>query len=44
MYDNPTSRVLVNQNLTEEINIGRSMRQGCSPSPLLYTLAVEPVL
>ena len=35
---------LVNQNLTEEINIERSMRQGCSPSPLLYTLAVEPVL
>ena len=44
MYDDPTSRVLVNRNLTEEINIERSVRQGCSPSPLLYTLALEPVL
>ena len=44
MYDNPTSRVLINQNLTEEINIERSVRQGCSLSPLLYTLALEPVL
>ena len=44
MYDNPTSRVLVNQNLMEEINIESSVRQGCSLSPLLYTLALEPVL
>ena len=44
LYANPTSRVLVNQNLTQEINIDRSLRQGCSLSPLLYPLALEPVL
>ena len=41
---NPTSQVIVNQELTEEIKLTRAVRQGCSLSPLLYTLVLEPLL
>ena len=44
LYDNPCSRVIVNQELSEEFTLTRSVRQGCSMSPLLYTLILEPLL
>ena len=44
LYKNPTSQVIVNQELTEEIKLTRAVRQGCSLSPLLYTLVLEPLL
>ena len=44
LYDNPGSRVIVNQELSEEFTLTRSVRQGCSMSPLLYTLILEPLL
>ena len=44
LYDDPCSRVIVNQELSEEFTLTRSVRQGCSMSPLLYTLILEPLL
>ena len=37
------SKVLVNGFFTEMINVSRSVRQGCSLSPLLYVLCIEPL-
>ena len=44
LYDNPCSQVIVNQELSEEFTLTRSVRQGCSMPPLLYTLILEPLL
>ena len=44
LYDNPCSQVIVNPELSEEFTLTRSVRQGCSMSPLLYTLILEPLL
>ena len=44
LYDNPGSQVIANQELSEEFTLTRSVRQGCSMSPLLYTLILEPLL
>ena len=36
------SKVLVNGFFTEPFNVSSSVRQGCSLSPLLYVLCIEP--
>ena len=44
IYKNPISKLLINNTLSEGIEIQRSVRQGCPLSPYLYILAIEPVL
>ena len=42
LYSDIQSSVLVNQFLSEPIDISKGVRQGCSLSPLLYVLCIEP--
>ena len=42
LYTDIQSSVLVNQFISDPINISRGVRQGCSLSPLLYVLCIEP--
>ena len=42
LYTNISSSVLVNQFISEPLNILRGVRQGCALSPLLYVLCIEP--
>ena len=44
MYHNPQAVVQVNGRRSGAIAIERSVRQGCPLSPLLYVLALEPLL
>uniref|UniRef100_A0A0B7BCU9 Reverse transcriptase domain-containing protein n=1 Tax=Arion vulgaris TaxID=1028688 RepID=A0A0B7BCU9_9EUPU len=44
IYKNPESRLLINHTLTDSFLLTRSVRQGCSLSPLLFVLVLEPVL
>ena len=44
LYTDICSSVLVNGHVSESFNVTRSVRQGCPLSPLLYILALEPVL
>ena len=44
MYHNPQAVVKVNGRRSGVIVIERSVRQGCPLSPLLYVLALEPLL
>ena len=44
LYNNISSAVLVNNHISEQFQITRSVRQGCPLSPLIYVLALEPVL
>ena len=44
MYHNPQAVVQVNRRRSEVFAIERSVRQGCPLSPLLYVLALEPLL
>ena len=44
MYHNPQAVVQVNGRRSGVIAIERSVRQGCPLSPLLYVLALEPLL
>ena len=44
MYHNPQAVVQVNGRRSEVFAIERSVRQGCPLSPLLYVLALEPIL
>ena len=44
MYHNPQAEVQVNGRSSGVIAIERSVRQGCPLSPLLYVLALEPLL
>ena len=44
MYHNPQAVVQVNGRRSGTITIERSLRQGCPLSPLLYVLALEPLL
>ena len=43
-FDNPCSQVIVNQEVDEAFTLTRSVRQGCSLSPLLYAIILEPLL
>ena len=44
MYHNPQAVVQVNGRRSEVFAVERSVRQGCPLSPLLYVLALEPLL
>ena len=44
MYDNPQAVVQVNGRRSRVFAIEHLVRQGCSQSPLLYVLALEPLL
>jgi exonuclease III len=44
IYSDITSSVLVNGFLSPKFNLTRGVRQGCSLSPLLYNLCLEPLL
>ncbi|KAJ8051046.1 hypothetical protein HOLleu_04468 [Holothuria leucospilota] len=43
LYHDIYSKVLINGRLTEEVCIGRGVRQGCPLSPSLYVLFIEPL-
>jgi hypothetical protein len=43
LYFDTRSRILVNGFLSDLVYIGRSVRQGCGLSPLLYVLTIEPL-
>ena len=44
LYKQPQSQLLVNHALSDPFSLTRSIRQGCSLSPLLYILTLEPLL
>lgn len=43
LYESAKSRVKVNGVLTDSFEVGRSVRQGCPLSALLYAIVVEPL-
>merc|ERR1712002_918745 len=43
-YNNISSRLIINNTLSDTFKVGCSVRQGCPLSPLLYTLQLEPFL
>ena len=44
LYTDISSSVIVNQHISDSFPIGRSVRQGCPLSALLYIICLEPVL
>ena len=44
MYTGQSAYVRVNDGFSEAIQIGRCVRQGCSLSPLLYSIYVEAMM
>ncbi len=44
LYNKPTTQIIVNHTLSDPFPLTRSVRQGCSLSPLLYVLTLEPLL
>lgn len=44
LYCGPTSAVTIRGSVSESFSVGRGVRQGCPLSPVLYVLAIEPLL
>ena len=44
LYTDIESSVIVNNHISEPFPLSRSVRQGCSLSPLLYVLCLEPFI
>ena len=44
IYSEPESCIIVNQEISEPFEIGKSVRQGCPLSAILYTLCLETFL
>jgi hypothetical protein len=42
LYNNVCSSVIVNNHISDPITLERGVRRGCSLSPLLYILVLEP--
>ena len=42
LYHDLTSCIIVNNCISQPVKISRSVKQGCSLSPLLYVLCLEP--
>lgn len=43
LYSSPCARILTNQTISSRFELHRGTRQGCSLSPLLLTLVIEPL-
>uniref|UniRef100_A0A3B5MSX7 Reverse transcriptase domain-containing protein n=1 Tax=Xiphophorus couchianus TaxID=32473 RepID=A0A3B5MSX7_9TELE len=43
LYNKPTGKIRINGGLSEEIKIEQGCRQGCSMSPLLFAIFIEPL-
>ena len=44
LYTDLNSSIIINNFISEPVNISRSVKQGCSLSPLLYILCLEPFI